>query len=79
MKNYDSRIKKLEEILTPKGKTVITINYTTFEPESFLLINGKKNLIPDGANVKNFIEEKVDFYSGVVVCSIYLTKDLFQE
>jgi len=25
MKNYDFRIKKLEEILTPKGKTVIKL------------------------------------------------------
>ena len=76
MKNYDFRIKKLEEALNPKEKTVVTINYITSEPESFVMINGKKDLIPDGANVKSFIEEKVNYCSGVVVCSIFLAKNL---
>jgi len=81
MKNYDFRIRRLEEALNPKGKTVtvVTINYTISESESFVIINGKKDFIPDRVNVKNFIEEKVDFYSGVVVCSMYLTKNLYQE
>ena len=79
MKNYDSRIKKLEEILIPKSKTVILINYITSEPESFIRVNGQKHLIPDEANVKKFIAEKIIDCNGVVICSVYLTKSLSQN
>ena len=74
MKNYDSRIKKLEEILIPKSKTVILINYITSEPESFIRVNGQKHLIPDGADVNKFISEKAEGYSGRVICFVHLAK-----
>ncbi|MHB8578985.1 MAG: hypothetical protein ACYDA4_03880 [Ignavibacteriaceae bacterium] len=77
--NYESRLKKIEEILLPKRNTVLIINYITSEPESYLKVNGTKCLIPPGVDAKEFIKEKLKAYGGVVTAIVYLAQDITKE
>ena|SRR3990170_2097358 len=73
MKNYDSRIAKLEEILAPKTKILIIISYESDCEQSWVEFDGKKFLIPKGAEVHEFIEEKTKAVNAkVITCKLFL-------
>ena len=79
MKNYDSRLKKIEEILIPKRQIVIILDFLTDEPNSWIEIDGKKIIIPPGIDVEEFIKEKTKQIKGIRVCAVYLAKDITKE
>ena len=74
--SYQTRLKNIEELLTPKITTSVIIDYITSEPESYIMINGEKNIIPTGINVKEFIDQKIKLHKGVITCAVYLAKNL---
>lgn len=73
MKNYDSRIARLEETLTPKRKTILIINYLSETEDSWLEFAGNKIIIPQGVDVQKFISEKTKQVKGVIACTVYLS------
>jgi hypothetical protein len=77
--NFESRLKKIEEILIPKKNMVVIINYLTDEPESYFEINGTKYLIPPGINVSEYFKDKLKIYNGVVTATVYIAKDTAKE
>lgn len=75
MRNHDLRITKLEDIITPKRKTFLILDYESDNEVSWIEFDGKKFVIPEGANIKKFIEEKTKEIKGrVVACTISLSK-----
>lgn len=75
MRNNISRIKRLEEILTPKHKLSIILDYISPDEQSWIDINDRKYMIPPDADVEKFIEEKAKMIRGNAECSLYLTMD----
>ncbi len=75
MKNYESRLKKIQEILAPKRNVVVMILYGTDKPESWCEVNGQKFLIPAKVNHDEFLKDKLKSYSGIVTAVVYLSKD----
>jgi|YelNatPaOPRAMG01_1025707.scaffolds.fasta_scaffold18948_3 hypothetical protein len=79
MEQIESRLKKIEEILSPKKNLIVLIDYLTSEPESYFEVNGTKYLIPPGVDAYELIKDKLKNYSGVVTVSVYLAEDLTKE
>ena len=79
MKNYDARIKKMEEILLPKKNLIVLIDYLTSEPESYFEVKGNRYSIPPGVNVYEFIKDKLKNYRGIVTATFYLARDITKE
>lgn len=79
MKNFESRIRKLETILIPEEQTICCINYGLPQGESFIEIEGEKFILPAGKNLKEFINEKAKKFGSVVVCSVYKGDDLSED
>ncbi|MHB8337929.1 MAG: hypothetical protein ACYDEE_10990 [Ignavibacteriaceae bacterium] len=79
MKNYDARIKKMEEILLPKKNLIVLIDYLTSEPESYFEVKGNRYSIPPGVNVYEFIKDKLKNHRGIVTATFYLAQDIAKE
>ena len=79
MKNYDSRLRKIEEILVPKRNTIVTINYLTSEPESYFELNGDRFSIPPEVNEYEFIKNKLKNYSGIISVCVYIAKNTTKD
>ena len=75
MNQYESRLKKIEEILSPKKKMVLILDYITIEPASWIEVNRQKYVIPPDADLDKFIHEKVKLIKGIQICTLYLGKD----
>lgn len=78
MYRIENRLKRIEEILTPKKKTVITISYKTTEPKSWFELESENFEIPFGVNPKEFINAKIELLrlSGIICCVVYNTNPL---
>lgn len=76
----ENRLKRLEEILTPKKKTVITINYKTCEPKSWFELENENYEVPFGVNVREFIDEKIESLrtGGIIFCKIIQSVSLLR-
>ena len=79
LKNYESRLRRIEDFLIPKRQTVIILDYLTDEPNSWIEIDGKKHIIPPGIDAEEFIKEKTKQIKGISVCAVYLAKDITKE
>ena len=79
LKNYESRLRRIEDFLIPKRQTVIILDYLTDEPNSWIEIGGKKIIIPPGIDAEEFIKEKTKQIKGISVCAVYLAKDIAKE
>ena len=75
MNHFESRLKKIEEIVSPKNKKVIILDYFSPEPQSWMEVKGKRYLIPLAADVENFIYEKTKLIRGHHICTLYLARD----
>lgn len=79
MNHYESRLKKIEDILSPKKSMVVILDYITSEPESWIEVDGKRYVIPLDVDIEKFIHEKTKLIKGIRVCSLYLSKDRTQK
>ena len=79
MRNNISRLERLEEILSPKAKKVIILDYISDEPDSWIEVNRTKYIIPPEADVEKFIQEKLKLIRGVHICTLQLSKDRLKK
>ena len=79
MNRNESRIRKIEEILTPKAKKIIVMDYITEEPDSWIEVNRTKYKIPPEADLENFIQEKIKLIRGIRICTLQLSKDRLKK
>jgi hypothetical protein len=71
MNKIESRIRRIEEKLMPRKKTVVIIQYGSDDCTSTVIINNNKYTIPENVDPKQFIEEKTKHLAGVVICILY--------
>ena len=79
MKKNISRLERLEEILSPKAKKVIILDYISDEPDSWIEVNRTKYLIPPEADLEKFIREKIKLIRGIRICTLQLSKDRLKK
>lgn len=79
MKQIESRLRRIEAILSPQKKTVLILDELTDELESWIEVNGTKSLIPPDTNVEKFIHDKIKLVKGIHICTLSLSKVLAKK
>lgn len=74
MKAFEARLKKIEERFLSNNKIIVQLTYSGAK-ENFVIINGIQYDIPPDIDPDNFVSEKAKYLRGVIVCSLYLSKN----
>lgn len=72
---FETRLKTLERILSPKKKRVVILDEFVSGDESLVEVNENKSIIPHGTNVDEFVHEKIKLIRGLHICALYLSRD----
>ena len=70
MKNYDSRIKRLEQVLSPERYIILVIDRSLTKPSSNITINGRSEPFPPTGKLEEFIKYKLMLIKGDIKCDI---------